>query len=266
MGLFLRTKPGSLFSGEGRGLCGLVLLQSREVERRRGPAPPLLQLPVLEEQVAGWQGDPRLCLWLAERVGDAAVQVAGLDAVLPMQGQLSTSIVHKTTSGRHYWIEQLFYYLERLNEAQHPQRQSAAGVEELLQAGKTKGRDYHIGLFHLYKRFRSRAEGPRSYVSSFSLPFAAAELVRGDFSAHFAVELRAEEGHPEAQLQRNPLVFRGGGWKKGKVATLESPFWVYFAFKPKSFPTLCLCFALPVVVLCHELEGLRAAVGVYAPA
>lgn len=34
----------------------------------------------------------------------------------------------------------------------------------------------------------------------------------------------------------------------------------------KSVPTLRLCFALPVGVFCHELEGLRAAVGVYAAA
>lgn len=121
MGLFLRTKPGSLFSGKGRGLCGLVLLQSRDVERRGGPAAPLLQLPVLEEEVAGWQGDPRLRLWLTERVGDAAVEVGGLDAVLPKQGQLS-----KTTSGRRFWTEESFYYLEGLDEAQHLQRQSAA--------------------------------------------------------------------------------------------------------------------------------------------
>lgn len=50
---------------------------------------------------------------------------------------------------------------------------------------------------------------------------------------------------------------------------------VFFAFKHvvveipldiKSFPTLCLCFALPVIVFCHKLEGLRAAVCVYATA
>lgn len=32
----------------------------------------------------------------------------------------------------------LFSYLERLNEAQHLQGQSAAGMEQLLQAGKKK--------------------------------------------------------------------------------------------------------------------------------
>lgn len=89
MGLLLRTRSGSFLSGQGRGLRGLVLLESRDVERRRGPAAPLLQLAVLEEEVAGWQGNPRLRLGLAERVGDAAVQVRGLDAILPRRGHLS---------------------------------------------------------------------------------------------------------------------------------------------------------------------------------
>lgn len=113
--------PEVSFLEKGRGLCGRVLLQSGDVEGRRGPAAPLLQLPVLEEEVAGWQGDPRLGLRLAERVGDAAVEVGGLDAVLPSQGQSS-----KSASGRHFWTKRLFYYLERLNEAQHLQGQSAA--------------------------------------------------------------------------------------------------------------------------------------------
>lgn len=39
--------------------------------------------------------------------------------------------------------------------------------------------------------------------------------MRGDFSAHFAVELGAEERHAKAQLQRNPLVF---GWRSWKSA------------------------------------------------
>lgn len=42
---------------------------------------------------------------------------------------------------------------------------------------------------------------------AFSSPLAAAEFVRGDFSAHSAVELGAEERHAEAQLERNPLGF-----------------------------------------------------------
>lgn len=42
----------------------------------------------------------------------------------------------------------------------------------------------------------------------FFLPFVAAQFVRGDFSTHFAVELGAEEGHAEAQLKRDPLIFR----------------------------------------------------------
>ena len=40
------------------------------------------------------------------------------------------------------------------------------------------------------------------------LPFIAAQFVRGDFSAHLAVELRAEEGHAKAQFKRDPLIFR----------------------------------------------------------
>lgn len=40
------------------------------------------------------------------------------------------------------------------------------------------------------------------------LPLAAAQFVRGDLSTHFAVELRAEEGHAKAQFKRDPLIFR----------------------------------------------------------
>ncbi len=65
----------------------MVLLQSCDVQRRRGPPAPLLQLPVLEEEVEGGQGDTGLCCGLTERVRHAAVQVRGLDAVLPTQGK-----------------------------------------------------------------------------------------------------------------------------------------------------------------------------------
>lgn len=71
----------NLFFGEV-GLCGLVLLQSGDVERRRGPPAPLLQLPVLEDEVEGGQGDAGLGRGLTERVRHAAVHVRGLDAVL----------------------------------------------------------------------------------------------------------------------------------------------------------------------------------------
>lgn len=66
-------------------LCGLVLLQGWDVQRRRGPSAPLLQLPVLEEEVEGGQRDTRLCLGLTERVRYTAVRVRALSAVLPTQ-------------------------------------------------------------------------------------------------------------------------------------------------------------------------------------
>lgn len=34
--------------------------------------------------------------------------------------------------------------------------------------------------------------------------------------------------------------------------------------KVKRRPTVCLCFAIPVVFFCHKFKGLRAAVGVQA--
>lgn len=82
------TKSGSFGGG---GLCGLVLLQSGDVQRRRGPPAPLLQLPVLEEEVEGRQGDTGLRRRLTERVRHAAVHVRGLDAVLPTQGKCHRS-------------------------------------------------------------------------------------------------------------------------------------------------------------------------------
>lgn len=45
------------------------------------------------------------------------------------------------------------------------------------------------------------------FVCFFS-PLVAEQFVRSDFSTHFAVELGAEERHAEAQLERDPLVFR----------------------------------------------------------
>lgn len=80
----------------GGALCGLVLLQSWDVQGRRGPPAPLLQLPVLEEEVEGGQGDTGLRRGLTERVRHAAVQVSGQDAVLPTQGRKS----HIRTPGR----------------------------------------------------------------------------------------------------------------------------------------------------------------------
>lgn len=68
--------------GEEGALCGLVLLQRRDVQRGRGPAAPLLQLAVLEEEVEGWQGDAGLGLRLTQRVGHAAVRVRWLGAIL----------------------------------------------------------------------------------------------------------------------------------------------------------------------------------------
>lgn len=50
----------------------------------------------------------------------------------------------------------------------------------------------------------------------FFLPFVAAQFVRGNFSTHFAIELGAEEGHAEAEFQRDPLIFRWNSWKERK--------------------------------------------------
>lgn len=50
-----------------------------------------------------------------------------------------------------------------------------------------------------------------SFLFFVFLPLVAKEFVRGDFPAHFAVELGAEERHAEAELQRDPLVFRRQG-------------------------------------------------------
>lgn len=69
----------------------LVLLQSCDVQGRRGPSAPLLQLPVLEDEVEGGQGHTGLRWGLAERVRHAAVQVGGLHAVLPTRGEGHTS-------------------------------------------------------------------------------------------------------------------------------------------------------------------------------
>jgi len=80
----LLTKSGSF---EWCGLCGLVLLQSCDVQRRRGPSAPLAQLPFLEEEVEGGQGDARLRWGLTKRVRHATVHVRGLQAVLPTKGK-----------------------------------------------------------------------------------------------------------------------------------------------------------------------------------
>lgn len=83
--------------GEEEALCGLVLLQRRDVQRGRGPAAPLLQLAVLEEEVEGRQGDAGLGLRLTQRVGHAAVHVRRLGAILlTPRGQRSNIRRNKT--------------------------------------------------------------------------------------------------------------------------------------------------------------------------
>lgn len=71
----------------GGGLCGLILLQGWDVQRRRGPPAPLPQLSVLEKEVEGGQGDTGLCRGLTERVRCATVQVGGLGAILPTRSK-----------------------------------------------------------------------------------------------------------------------------------------------------------------------------------
>lgn len=144
-------------------------------------------------------------------------------------------------------------------------------MEELLQAGKTKGRDYDNGLFHFFKK-----KGLRRVLKTpgaTSPPCLYLSLLQSLCEAIFRHTLRLsselKRGIPKHSSRGTHSSSEDGAEKTGKVATLESPFWVFF--KPvvvdiKSFPTLRLCFALPVIVFCHELEGLRAAVGVDAAA
>lgn len=48
-------------------LCGLVSLYGGELEGRRGSPAPLLQLPVLKQEVYGREGDAGLSRRLAKR-------------------------------------------------------------------------------------------------------------------------------------------------------------------------------------------------------
>ncbi|TNN85678.1 hypothetical protein EYF80_003925 [Liparis tanakae] len=73
---------------------------SCDVQRRRGPSAPLAQLPFLEEEVEGGQGDSRLCWGLTKRVRHAAVHVRGLHAVLPTKGKSHRSD-HQVLIGGH---------------------------------------------------------------------------------------------------------------------------------------------------------------------
>lgn len=104
----LQKKEGGPFSLKSRyflpwvkpqpevGLWGLVLLQRWDVQRGRGPPAPFLQLPVLEEEVDGGQGDAGLGRRLAERVWHAAVHVWGQAGVLSTRGG-----GHRRQRGRH---------------------------------------------------------------------------------------------------------------------------------------------------------------------
>lgn len=62
-----------------------------------------------------------------------------------------------------------------------------------------------------------------------------------------------------------------GAEKVQKDKTLEShtpPLFLILDYTVdiKTIPTVRLCFSLPVIVFRHQLEGLRAAVGVHASA
>lgn len=99
-------------------------------------------------------------------------------------------------------------HLERLNEAQHLERELPAGQKELLKTGIRKNGN-------IIER-RTAGLRPHKHLVCrlcwvFFSPLVAEEFVRGDFPAHFAVELGAEERHSEAELQRDPLVFRRQG-------------------------------------------------------
>lgn len=65
----------------------MVFLQCSDVQRGRGPPAPFPQLPILEEEVEGGQGDAGLSQTVAERVGHPTVQVGELAAVLPIEGE-----------------------------------------------------------------------------------------------------------------------------------------------------------------------------------
>ena len=137
-------------------------------------------------------------------------------------------------------------HLEGLNKAQHFEGELAALVEQTLQTGTQQQQQQQPSTHSLHKRFQVnyflgycilqfcsvklhfKCYSLKVHFNFHSLiflysikrsawcwfvPVLAAEFVRGDLLTHSAVELRAEERHAEAQLQRNPLALPGERWR-----------------------------------------------------
>lgn len=112
-----------------------------------------------------------------------------------------------------------------------------------------------------------------------SPPFLYLSLLQSLCEAIFRHTLRLsselKRGIPKHSSRGTHSSSEDGAGKKWQHWNHHSVLFVFFSLKHvvvdfpldiKSFPTLCLCFALPIIVFCHKLKGLRAAVGVYAAA